>query len=319
MFHISLLAVPALCKSNSSESAYIRREREIVRDVVVMEQLEMADAPPASSCPSLCSAGGSFSPPHLRLSFLLAFLLPIPPSKAVSQSFSLWLYHTFLYLFLLLCKPCKCDLIGLFYIYFVYLHICRIDDGVWAHNFLVLFSFYLLYACVISFSFLSINPSNPPPLHPCLPHPLQHTHWHSHTRRSVHTVSGRQTSGLQGESSSPSPTVWIRHLLCIAPHPSPLSLGAVNPKQTVEWVGWGKVEDGWMTNGGVGVWGGVRKSRVWMDSRRVKVISYYAVRWHCVRTDDPLTDPDFLHHRHPLTALVLLSFYPAGRVIGCWG
>lgn len=90
MFHISLLAVPVLCKSSLSESACIRKEREIVCDVVGMEQLEMADAPPASSCPSLYSAGGSFSPPHLRLSFLVAFLLPIPssipPSKAVHLS-----------------------------------------------------------------------------------------------------------------------------------------------------------------------------------------------------------------------------------------
>lgn len=48
-----------------------------------MERLEMADAPPASSRPSLHSAGGRFSPPHLRLSFLLALLLPVPTSKDV--------------------------------------------------------------------------------------------------------------------------------------------------------------------------------------------------------------------------------------------
>ena len=89
MFHISLLAVPALCKSSPSESACIRDERESVCDVVGIEQLEMADAPPASSCPSLHAAGGSLSPPHLRLSFLLAFLLPIPPSNAVSIIFNI--------------------------------------------------------------------------------------------------------------------------------------------------------------------------------------------------------------------------------------
>lgn len=82
MFHISLLAVPALYKSSLSESACIRKEWEIVG----MEQLETADAPPASSCPSLHSAGGSFSPPHLRLSFLLALPLPMPSSKAVFLS-----------------------------------------------------------------------------------------------------------------------------------------------------------------------------------------------------------------------------------------
>ncbi len=84
MFHISLLAVPALYKSSSSESACIRKERKTVCDVVGMEQLEMADAPPASSCPSLHSAGESLIPPHLHPSFLFAFLLSIPPSKAVS-------------------------------------------------------------------------------------------------------------------------------------------------------------------------------------------------------------------------------------------
>lgn len=89
MFHISLLAVPASCKPSSSESACIMIEQEIVCDVAEMEQLEMADAPPASSCPSLHSAGGLFSPPHLHISIFLALLLSIPPSKAVS--FSLWI------------------------------------------------------------------------------------------------------------------------------------------------------------------------------------------------------------------------------------
>lgn len=36
-----------------------------------------------SSCPSLHSAGGHFSPPHLRLSFLLALPLPISTSVDV--------------------------------------------------------------------------------------------------------------------------------------------------------------------------------------------------------------------------------------------
>lgn len=77
------------------------------------------------------------------------------------------------------------------------------------------------------------------------------------------SVSGRQTSGLQGESSSPPLTVWIRHFLRIPPDPFPPSLGAVNPKQTVEWVGWevegaevggcGGWMDGWMTNGVLGL------------------------------------------------------------------
>lgn len=39
-----------------------------------------------------------------------------------------------------------------------------------------------------------------------------------------------------------------------------------------------------------------------MDSRRVKVMSNCAVRWHRVSTDDPFTDPDLLRHHHRLSA-----------------
>lgn len=53
-------------------------------------------------------------------------------------------------------------------------------------------------------------------------------------------------------------------------------------------------------------WG--EEKRVLMDSRRVKVIPYWSVRWHRVTTDDPFADLDFLHHRHRLTALPLFSF-----------
>lgn len=99
MFHNLLLAVPALCKPSASKSACIRIEREIVCDVAGMEQLEMADAPPASSCLSLHSAGGLFSLPHLHISFFLALLLSIPPSKAVS--FSLWIYPIVWFVFVI--------------------------------------------------------------------------------------------------------------------------------------------------------------------------------------------------------------------------
>lgn len=67
------------------------------------------------------------------------------------------------------------------------------------------------------------------PNQPCRPSvvsaslPLTHKHWHlhTHTHRSVHTVSGRLTSGLQDEYSSPPLTVWISRLLCVTPDPSP--------------------------------------------------------------------------------------------------
>lgn len=68
------MAVPASCKSSAGESACFSARRESV------EQLETADAPSASSCPSLCSAGGRSSPPHLHPSVvhLSPSFLPSP-------------------------------------------------------------------------------------------------------------------------------------------------------------------------------------------------------------------------------------------------
>lgn len=167
MFHISLLALPALCTSSSSESACIRKEQEIVCDVVGIEQLEMTDAPPASSCPSLHSAGGSFSPPHLRLSFLLAFLFPIPPSDAMSRSGIIMNIDFYICFFGK--EPCICDVVYLL-----------------EHKCLVFFQFHLFIAPFL-FShccYLSIQPSSPsflfaspPPTHTlALAHTITHTH-----------------------------------------------------------------------------------------------------------------------------------------------
>ena len=113
--------------------------------------------------------------------------------------------------------------------------------------FLSCFPYFFSYPTVFSSLPLFLTPINT----------HTHTHTHTHIHRSVHTVSGRQTSGLQGESSSPLLTVWIRHLLPIAPDPFPFPGSRQSkPDKTdscVCWVGWGLpgvgVEDGWMTNG----------------------------------------------------------------------
>lgn len=49
----------------------------------MMEQLEMADAPPDASCSSLLSAGRDVGPRHLRLSFLLTLFPAISASNVV--------------------------------------------------------------------------------------------------------------------------------------------------------------------------------------------------------------------------------------------
>lgn len=82
MFHISLLAVPALSKSSSGDSACIRKKRGRDCCAPFAANRTVGDGR-RSSCPSLHSAGGHFSPPHLRLSFLLALPLPIPTSVDV--------------------------------------------------------------------------------------------------------------------------------------------------------------------------------------------------------------------------------------------
>ena len=80
------------CKASLSESACIRKKRESVCDVAGREQLERADAPPGSFCPSLHSTGvvlhtsvnPSFSPPSF------SSLLPsIHPKLYLAQSFTL--------------------------------------------------------------------------------------------------------------------------------------------------------------------------------------------------------------------------------------
>lgn len=129
-----------------------------------------------------------------------------------------------------------------------------------------------------------------------------HPHWHSHTCRSVHTVSGRQTSGLQGESTSdcldPLPPSYHPRsfpLPCKLSIQSRLSGFGVGGCSMDEWQK--RCQGGRQT----------KKKRVLMDSRRVKVKAYWSVRWHHVRTDDPLADLNFLYHHHCLMALPHLS------------
>lgn len=154
-------------------------------------------------------------------------------------------------------------------------------------NFLSVGLIFSLVSCL----FLSINPSNFPPPYPSLLIPsTTNTGICTHTHRSGYTVSGRQTSGLQGKFSSPLLTVWICHLLWIAQilPPFPWELSILNRLSGLGEGWWSRRTD---DKSGVGVGGIERKKRVRMDSRRVKVTSYCAVRWHCVSTGWPLLWP----------------------------
>lgn len=196
-----LLAVPALC------SVQLERARDCAWCLSgwnSWRRQTLLLLPPAPV--SALQEDSLVPPPHLHLSFLLTLFRPIPPPKAVSFSFMciMNILQVFVFFSYDLLNP-VCDIL-----YFV-LDVMQIS---------------CLFTLFSSYFFLSINPSKFPPPHSSLSYPLHHRHWHVahthlHTHRFIHTVSGRQTSGLQGEPSSPPLTVWICHLLLYHPHPSP--------------------------------------------------------------------------------------------------
>lgn len=141
-----------------------------------------------------------------------------------------------------------------------------------------------------------------------LPRPLHRTHICSY-------------SVWQAEPPTHLPALWIYHLLSIARVCTHFPKSRQSNKDSlvvlVVWV-WrlslAGLREGCWTRGKV------RKSRVWMDTSGVKVTSCCAVRWHCVREDDPFADTNFLHHQHhpqctPLSPLPLLAFTPSDWLV----
>lgn len=146
------------------------------------------------------------------------------------------------------------------------------------------------------------------PNQPCCPSfisaspPLTHKHWHSHTHTDLFILclAGRPPAC---RVSAP-PLLWLSGSatsFVSPPDPSPFPESCQSKAGCC--VGVGNM-DGWQMRCQGGRQG--EEKGVLMDSMRVKVVPYCSVRWHGVRTDDPFTDPDFLHHHHCLTALPLL-------------
>lgn len=254
-----------------------------------MEQLETADAPPASSCPVFHSVRGSISPPHLHLSFpLTSFTSLISKCVPISHMYTFIVFGS----------------INLFLSFFY----CNF-------NFFACLTANLFFVCLSNLQMKSLSQyesllltNHFPFLLPWLTCFITHS--------PVHSVSGRQTSGLQGASSSPPLTVWICHLLWISQISTPFP-GSCQSKADL-WVG--LVAWGWMRrmdrfhNGGL-----CAVKRLWIENSRFKVRSRCGKSWGLSRWMTPSPKPTSSISSTTIIGLLCLPILlkTVGHLIGC--